>query len=164
MNAHSALKSFVMAGVIAAQATIAGSAINPVPIKAGDQCFRCQRVIADPWVAGEVIGKPTDMAYKFRTIRCMITHLKATEMATSQIYVADTQTAKLVDIDHAAFVPVVIDEYTGFPGYGLGKRDYVAFRSLGAAEQFAAERGVKTMSWAAVVYEVALLDDTADHH
>jgi nitrous oxide reductase accessory protein NosL len=159
MRAHTAFASLVLAGALAAQAVVAGSAIKPVPISPGDLCFRCQRVIADRWVAAEVIGASRNEVGKFRTIRCMLTYLNSALPRTNTVFVTDDQTAKLIDANVATFVPVVIDEHTGLSGYGLGVRDYVAFRSSEVAERFAARHGVKTMSWASVVFEVHTLID-----
>ncbi len=159
MTAHNALTSLVLAGTLTAQAVVAGSAITPVPIAAGDLCFRCQRVIADTWVAAEVISAPGKDVSKFRTIRCMLTYLNSALPRTNSVFVTDDQTGRLIDVNAATFVPVAIDEHTGLPGYGTGTRDYVAFRSSEVADRFAARRGVRTMSWAAVVFEVHMLTD-----
>ena len=156
MKVHTALKLAVMAGVVVAQVALAGSSVNPTPIVPGDRCYRCDRLISDRWVASETVGKD-NTAYKFRTIRCMLTYLTATQRVFERIFVADDQTGKLIDVEDAVFVPVLIDAHTGLKDYGLGEKDYVAFKSLKVAERFAADRGVTTMSWMAVVFEAAFL-------
>jgi hypothetical protein len=145
----------------AAQALVSASAVTPIPIVPGDRCFRCQRVIADRWVAAELAVQQTNVIEKFRTIRCMVTHLTVTRIPTSHIYVTDQQTGQLIDIKRATFVPVAIDSYTGFAHYGLGTRDYVAYHSAEAAERRAATQGVTSMSWAEVLWETVLFDDVA---
>lgn len=159
MTAHNALTGLALAWTLASQTVIAGSAVNPVAIMPGDLCFRCQRVITDTWVAAEVISVPEHTVSKFRTIRCMLTYLNSAPPRTNSIFVTDDQTGKLLDANDATFVPVDIDEHTGLPGYGMARRDYVTFRSEDLAERFAARHGVKTMSWASVVFEVHMLAD-----
>lgn len=156
MKVHTALKFAVMASVVAAQVAVAGSSVNPTPIASGDRCYRCDRLITDRWVAGETVAQ-ANVPYKFRTVRCMLVYLTATERIFEKIYVADNQTGKLIDVEDAVFVPVRIDLQTGIDNYGIGDTDYIAFKSLKAAERFAAEHSVKTMSWLMVVFEAAFL-------
>ena len=162
MRAHNALTGLALVGMLAAQTVIAGPAVKPLPIAPGDLCFRCQRVISDTWVAAEVVSAPDNAVGKFRTIRCMLTYLNSALPRTNSVFVTDDQTGKLLDANDATFVPVDIDEHTGLPGYGLARRDYVAFRSEELAERFAARHGVKTMSWASVVFEVYMLADFSE--
>lgn len=161
MKAHHILTSLVLGGILAVQTVVAGSVVNPVPIAPGDICYRCNRVILDRWVAGEVIGTPST-SQKFRTIRCMLTYLNSALPRTNHVFVTDDQTGTLIEANGATFVPVVIDDHTGIPQYGIGRRDYVAFRSTDVAEKFAARTHEQTMSWAAVVFEVQLLINTSE--
>ncbi len=156
MKAHTALKLALMTSVVTAQVAVAGSSVNPTPIVSGDRCYRCDRLISNRWVASETVAEG-NVAYKFRTVRCMLTYLTATERVFEKIFVADDQTGKFIDVEDAVFVPVLIDVHTGLKHYGLGAKNYIAFKSLKAAERFAADHGVKTMSWLAVVVEAAFL-------
>lgn len=132
---------------------------RPVPISPGDLCHRCERVLTDPFIGAETVGEPGLGAAKFRTIRCMLAHMRETSPDIRSIFVVDSQTGKLVNVDQAVFVPVRIDTYTGEAKYGVGERDFVAFRSVKAAEHFAADNGVTTMSWPAVVFAAASLPE-----
>ncbi len=153
MRTRSFTRFALVAGFLVAQAAVAASVIGrPVPIAEGDRCFRCQRVLSDRWVAAETIAASTGQAYKFRTIRCLLTYQRDTRQPVSQVFVADDQTGAFIDAERAVFVPVTIDRHTGIMGYGVGETDYVAFKSVRAAEKFAASTGVTTMTWPAVVY------------
>lgn len=158
MKIHFPLKVALLVTLLAAQTAIAGSSLKAVAISPGERCVRCERVISDRFLAAEAIWvQRGGVVGKFRTVRCMLTYLKEAAAPPGQIYVADGQTGKLVAVEKAVFVPVSIDTFTGDPGYGIGETDYVAFRSARAAEQFAAARGVSTMSWPAVEYYAASL-------
>ena len=57
MTVHTAVRLMLLAGIVATQTAIAGSSdINPVAIAAGDRCHRCDRVIANRYVAAETIA------------------------------------------------------------------------------------------------------------
>ena len=157
MTLHTAFRFVVMAGILTAQTVIAASsAVRPTPVVPGDRCYRCDRLISDRWVAAETVTED-GVPYRFRTVRCMLAYLTATERVFERLYVADDQTGRFVDVERAVFVRVRIDLHTRQPNYGIGETDYVAFSSLKAAERFAADRGEETMSWPAVVFEAAFL-------
>lgn len=148
--------------VFAATQSSALRADNPskaAPISPGDVCHRCERLLSDPFIGAETVGEPGQGVAKFRTIRCMLAHIRETNPAITEIYVVDAQTGKLVNVNQAVFVPVQIDIYTGEARYGVGDRDFIAFRSVKAAEHFAADNGVRTMSWSAVVFAAASLPE-----
>jgi nitrous oxide reductase accessory protein NosL len=112
-------------------------------------------MISDRFVAAEIIGESG--VNKFRTIRCMLAYVRETGTPVKQVFAADEQTGTLVDVEKAVFVPVSIDVFTGEESYGIGDTDYIAFKSTRAAERFAADHGVKTMSWPSVIYYAAFL-------
>ena len=120
------------------------------PIRAGDRCYRCQRVITDRFVAAETIGAHGFVAYKFRTVACMLTYLDRTDQSFDQILVTDYPTGRLVPVSEATFVRTAIDWRTGERHYGIGEFDYVAFRYRRAAERFATGRGAMPMDWETV--------------
>ena len=158
MTVKKTLKPMLIAAFVATQTLIAGSSNSgQVPISPGDRCSRCNRLLSDRFVAAEMIAEPTSVAHKFRTIRCMLTYLKESSTPVKQLFVADDGTGKLIDVEDAVFVPVLIDAHTAEANYGIGETDYVAFGSEGAAERFAAENRTTTMSWPAVVFYAAFL-------
>jgi hypothetical protein len=56
---------------------IACSSLQPLPVRAGDACFRCRRVIDETRLAGEIIGVG-GQAFPFRTPGCMAQYLGST--------------------------------------------------------------------------------------
>jgi len=68
----------------------------------------------------------------------MLAHMRETRPDIAAVFVVDSQTGKLVNVDQAVFVPVLIDVYTGEGKYGVGDRYFIAFRSLKTAVVFAA--------------------------
>ena len=165
MKIHSPLLLTALLAVITAQTTLASMYVRPVPVKpvpivAGERCHRCDRLIANRYVAAETIAEGGTVTHKFRTVRCMLAYLAQAPATANRVFVADFETARLVDVERAVFVPIAIDVNTGETNYGMGEIDYAAFRSLDEAEQFARARGVTTMSWMAVVFEAAFLPAT----
>ena len=148
----------LLAGIVALPTVLAGSpASRPDPIVPGDRCHRCDRLLSDPFIGAEVLLSDGKTVSKFRTVRCMLTHLADTPADVGEMLVVDDQTGALVSVDKAVFVPVSIDRHTGEESYGIGDTDYVGFKSRKVAERFAARHGVTTMSWPAVVYYAASL-------
>ncbi len=132
MRSRTALAIALLAGFAATQGGTV-RADNPsraVPIVPGDTCHRCERVLADPFIGAEVVGEPGVGASKFRTIRCMLAHLRETRPEISAIYVVDSQTGKLVHVDQAVFVPVLISQSTNTGGQTLA----VTLRGLSLGE------------------------------
>ena len=123
---------------------------SAVPIQAGERCYRCQRVINDRLVAAEAIGTRGLVAYKFRTVACMVKYLNEANHSFDQILVTDYSSGTLVPVSEAIFVRTAIDWRTGERHYGIGELDYVAFRYRHAAERFAAGRGATPMDWETV--------------
>ena len=149
MHFQTAMKIVSTAGLVGAFAMIVGDVnLRAVPIRGGERCFRCDRIVANRFVAAEAIEG--SVGYKFRTVRCMLTYLKDSSQRFDQILVADYQTGKLVPVGKASFVPVAIGEISGEPRYGIGSTDYVAFHSRSAADRFASARGATPVTWATV--------------
>ena len=120
------------------------SSMPPVPIAAGDVCFRCRRVIADTAMAAEIIDRE-GRAYKFRTTGCMAKFIKANPGDIAEIYVTDYRTRKLVQAKSAIFVPmVIVDGYNKTP-------DFIAFRNKEAAEDAAKRENSTPTDWTSVL-------------
>jgi hypothetical protein len=121
---------------------------NAVPIQIGDRCERCGRAIVDRYVAAEAIGPHDGVAYKFRTVRCLLKYLeKVPVLYFDEILVADYQTGRLFPVSKASFVRMNLDWRTGERHYGTGDADYVAFQSSASAERLAASLGTAPLDW-----------------
>ena len=121
--------------------------IYSAPLRGGERCARCDRVIANARVAGEIISPDAYVAYPFRTIRCMLTYLRDEEVPPNRIVVADYVTGRLVPVRQAHFVRVPIGEVSSDHGYGIGDFDYVAFRSGTVAKRFAKRYATSPRDW-----------------
>jgi copper chaperone NosL len=130
------------AGIVplALVATFGCSSYTPMPIAAGDVCFRCRRTVTDARVAGEVIDSK-GRAFKFRTAGCMAKYLKANPEAPAAVFVTDYASGRLVKPTAVAFVPVVVTE-----GYTT-TTDYLAFSSTAAAKAAAAREKSTLVDW-----------------
>ena len=140
--------------------SIAGSRdVNPLPLRYGERCISCLRPITDRFTAAEIVAPSQKgaVAYKFRTIRCMLAFLEDARVIPQALYVADYRDGTWLDVNRAVFVRIDIDAATGQPHYGIGDSDFAAFGEWKAADQFAAARGVATMSWLAAVIEATTM-------
>lgn len=116
------------------------SSFPPEPVFTGDVCFRCRRAIGDTKMAGEIIDSG-GRAFKFKTPGCMAKYVTAHNPDAAVIYVADSQTGRLVKATAATFVQTTIGE-----GYER-ERDYLAFSSRKAASQAAAREHSTPIDW-----------------
>jgi hypothetical protein len=98
--------------------TAACSSIAPVKIDAGDQCFRCRRIITDDRLAAEIVDG--NLALKFKTPGCLAKYLADHPTGTGIVFVTDYATHKFIAPTRALFVPVIIDTRTY-------ERDYRAY-------------------------------------
>src|SRR5689334_21067722 len=88
------------------------SAMAPVKVNAGDQCFRCRRSIIDERLAAETIDA-NGFVSKFRAPGCMAKYLVAHPNETGIVFVTDYVTGRMISPDAAFFVPVLLDRNTG---------------------------------------------------
>ena len=130
--------------VAALVAVGACSSLKPLPIRAGDSCFRCRRTIEDVKRAAEMIDS-SRMALPFRSAGCVAKYLiDHPEETPRAVFVTDYATGKLVSAQSALFVPVMLDDKTG-------ERDYLAFASQQDATAFAHRHDTITVNWRGVM-------------
>lgn len=121
-----------------------GCSYTPMPIAAGDVCFRCRRTVTDARLAGEIIDS-RGRAFKFRTAGCMAKYVKANPDTAAAIFVTDYASGRLVKPSAATFVPIVVTEnYTK-------TTDYLAFSSTSAAKEAAAREKSTPVEWKQVL-------------
>lgn len=130
----------------AALATLSCSSVSPVAINAGDQCFRCRRIILDTKIAGEMID-PSGMPAKFRSTGCLSKYLADHPKETGALFVTDYTSGKLEPVSRLTFVSVIIDTDTN-------ERDYHAFLSKTEAAAAAREAGTTPVDWNTVLQKV----------
>jgi hypothetical protein len=117
------------------------SSIAPVKVNAGEQCFRCRRIIDDARLAGELIDRNGFVA-KFRAPGCMAKYLATHPDERGAVYVTDYTSGRMVPPESALFVPVLLNRNTG-------ERDYQAYRERADADAAASE--AQPVTWAAVM-------------
>ena len=98
------------------------SSLTPLPVQAGDTCYRCRRVIADRTLAAEIIDAD-GYALKFRTAGCLAQYLDQHAGQVRGIFVTDYSRGKMVRAEQAMFVRAEIDPLTH-------EMDYLAFTSV----------------------------------
>ena len=121
--------------------------VTPVTVNAGDQCFRCRQIIAQPKLAGEIIDTGGNVL-KFRTPACMAQFVSEHQgTAYKAMFVTDYPTGKLVRAHGVTFVRTQIDEKTA-------ARDYVAFKNVNEAVDFAKKAKEPVIDWSGLVARV----------
>jgi hypothetical protein len=118
------------------------SAIAPVRINAGDQCFRCKRIISDTRLAAEQIQG--GLASKYRAPGCMAKYLVAHPDEGGTLFVTDYVTGKMIPPTEAIFVPVLLDRNTG-------EGDYQAYKTSADASAAALELTTTPVDWKTVL-------------
>ncbi len=129
--------------IVPAVVLLSCSSIAPVKVNAGEQCFRCRRIITETRLAGELIDR-NGFVSKFRAPGCMAKYLAGHPDETGAVYVTDYATGRMLGPEAAMFVPVLVNRHTG-------ERDYQAYREQAAAEAAALEAGTQPVSWASVM-------------
>jgi hypothetical protein len=119
------------------------TSVAPVKITAGDQCFRCRRIIADERVATETIDTNGFVA-KFRGPGCMAKYIVAHPDDKAIVFVTDYATGKMMPPADALYVPVILDRNNG-------DSDYRAYRQQADADAVAAELQTTPLHWDAVL-------------
>lgn len=122
---------------------ISCGSIRPVKIAAGDQCFRCRRIIADERVAAETLSR-SGLVSKFKGAGCMATYLATHPPGDDAIFVTDFTTGKMIAASRATFVPVIANRDTGEP-------DFRAYLDARDADRAAAELTTTTTGWQGVL-------------
>jgi len=115
------------------------SAVAPVKVAMGDQCFRCRRPILSERVATESIDT-NGFVSKFRGPGCMAKYLVAHPDQKATLFVTDFATGKMVPPEAAFYVREVVDRNTG-------ETDYRAYRDQAEANHAAAELQAKYVRW-----------------
>ena len=115
-------------------------AVAPVPIRSGELCFRCQRLIVDTRLAAQTAS---GLASDFRTAGCLAKYLAEHPDNRSAVFVTDYETGKLMPAASGVYVPTVNRDN--------GERDFVVYRRGAAASAEAAARKTSTMTWAQVL-------------
>jgi len=133
--------SRMQVAVIGALLASACSSVTPFPIRTGDVCFRCRRVISDERLGAETVGG--GLASKFRAPACLAKYLADHPNDTSAVFVTDYASGRFLPASRAFFVPTT-DRNTG-------ERDYMAYKDRAAAGAEAFSRRVATVTWAAVL-------------
>ena len=128
----------------AALAATACSAAGPLPIAAGDTCFRCRRIVDDPRLAAEMID-PGGRAFKFRTALCLATYLKQHPDDSGRVYVTDFTTGRMMKTSAATFVPTMV-------GKGRDRtQEFVAYQASADAKAAAASERTQPTDWQGVL-------------
>jgi hypothetical protein len=118
------------------------SSVAPVKVTAGDQCYRCRRIINDERVAGEMIVG--SFVSKFRAPGCMAKYLVDHPTERGTTFVTDYTTGKMIAPERAYFVPLIVNEVTG-------ERDYRAFSDKQVADVTARDLKTTTVNWTSVL-------------
>jgi hypothetical protein len=148
MDIQKTLRRVLLGALVLTLGSIVASAdIYSAPLRGGERCERCERIVENPAVAGEILSKEKSVASPFRTIGCMLTYLRDKDIPADRIFVADRVTGRLTRVERAHFVRVPIEVLSDNPRYGVGEFDYVAFGSSRLAEQFAERHGTEALDW-----------------
>lgn len=118
------------------------ASIAPVTINAGDQCFRCRRIITDTRFAAEQIQG--GLTSKYRAPGCMAKYLVAHPDEGGTLFVTDYVTGKMIPPAEAVFVQVVLDRNTG-------ETEYRAYKTGADASAAAQELSTVPVDWQTVL-------------
>ena len=134
------MKKLALAAVLFVAAG-ACSSVSPRPIRAGELCFRCKRVIVDTRVAAQTIDG--GLASNFRSPGCVARYLAGHPSEQSVVFVTDYESSKLVPVASAVFVQTLNRD--------TGEVDFAAYTDQKAAAIEAAKRNTSPVAWAAVL-------------
>lgn len=121
------------------------SSIRPIPVQAGDTCFRCRRPIADQKLAAEIVDR-AGRVYKFRTAGCLAQYLNGQSVDLRAVFVTDYASGRLVNANRAMFVRAEVNPQTG-------ERDDLAFTSVQNAVTLAKNNRTSPIDWQAVLVQ-----------
>jgi hypothetical protein len=100
-------------------------------------------MIQEPKVAAEIVNHG-GLIEKFRGPGCMAKYLATAPAGTADIYVTDYTSGRLIKASGAAYVPVLLDRYTG-------ETDYRAYKLRADAIAASQELGTVLFDWNAVL-------------
>jgi hypothetical protein len=122
------------------------SSLRPVAINTSDVCESCKQVITNTKVAAEIV-QPNGLAQKFRTVTCMVRYMNQ-HPTEGSVFVTDYRSGRFLSPQSAVFVKAEIDENTR-------ESNYLAFRDVPAAVEFARKQGTSPVDWASVLRQTA---------
>ena len=122
---------------------IACSSARPVKIAAGDQCFRCRRIISDTRLAAESLGG-SGLVSKFKAPGCMATYLAMNPPGNDALFVTECATGRMIPPERARFVELTVNRDTG-------ERDFRAYLNSREADAAAMELHSTTIGWQGVL-------------
>lgn len=130
----------VLALILAACATV-----QPVPVKSGDNCYRCREPIVNLRLATEFVDA-NGRAYKFKCPGCIAAYLaEHAEEQPKAVFVTDYPTGKMLRAESATFVRFVMNA-------DRNQMDFAAFRDVKQAMEFAKEqKTAATADWPGVL-------------
>jgi len=133
---------FVFLG-LAPLAILSCTSVAPVKITAGDQCFRCRRIIVDTHLAAETIQG--SFVSKYRAPGCMAKYIAAhPDEPPGSVFVTDYASGTMIDPSRAFFVSVLLDRNTG-------ETDYRAYRAKADADAAALQLMTTPVDWPTVL-------------
>ena len=133
----------IACAAVGALLTLSCSSVRPVAINAGDQCFRCRRLIVERAMAAELMDG-NRFASKFRAPGCMAKYLIDHPGETGTTFVTDYATGKWLRPEQALFVPILLNRDTG-------EWDYHAFLHQADADAAADESHAAPIDWNTVL-------------
>ncbi len=113
--------------------------LSPVPLRAGDVCDTCGKVITNVKIAGEAIT-PQGSVLKFRTSECLARYWREHPQNIAAKFVTDYKTGRFIRPESATFVRTAIDENTR-------EMAYVAFSSVSDAVEFGKKQMSAPVDW-----------------
>jgi hypothetical protein len=118
------------------------SSLSPVPIKAGEICYRCRSVINEPKHAAEMIS-PGGLVSPFKSPDCIAKYVVEHPNDKSAVFVSDSETGRMLTPDRLFFVHTT--------NLDNGKEDFLAFASEKAAVSAAVEHKTTAVKWTDVL-------------
>ena len=137
----------IACAAVGALLTLSCSSVRPVAINAGDQCFRCRRLIVERAMAAELMDGNRFVS-KFRAPGCMARYLIDHPGETGTTFVTDYATGKWLRPEQALFVPIQLNRDTG-------EWDYHAFLNKADADAAAAGSHTASIDWNTVLQKAS---------
>jgi nitrous oxide reductase accessory protein NosL len=113
--------------------------LSPVPVRAGDICDSCGKVITDVKIAGEAIS-PRGSVMKFRTAECLAKYTREHPENVAAKFVTDYKSGRFIRPESATYVHAVVDENTR-------EMAYVAFSAVNDAVEFGKQQMSPPVDW-----------------
>jgi hypothetical protein len=129
---------------------LAGCAVQPTPVQAGDRCLKCRRTISDLKLAAEIVDA-LKTPFPFRTAGCVAKYVKThPDEQLTAIFVTDHNTGYMLPAKDAWFVPARLTQ----PDGRTVEADYYAFGSRSDAVAAKSDRAVQ-LRWSEVLAETS---------